>query len=144
MANHKSLDSVLCIYFIHSLIALNSCGVVQSDRASSVTEKTDQSGRPVKGTIHPKMKICRKTSYPQAVQDVDEFVSSWRNVALHHLLSNGSSIVNGCRQNESQNITIVHTTPVHQLTSCEVKCWSILKIFYTSYKHVACGILWCF
>ncbi len=27
----------------------------------------------------------------------------WRNVALHHLLSNGSSAVNGCRQNESPN-----------------------------------------
>ncbi len=27
----------------------------------------------------------------------------WRNVALHHLLINGSSAVNGCRQNESPN-----------------------------------------
>ncbi len=39
--------------------------------------------------------------------DVDEFVSSskqiWRNVALHHLLTNGSSAVNGCRQNERPN-----------------------------------------
>uniref|UniRef100_A0A672M1T8 RRM domain-containing protein n=1 Tax=Sinocyclocheilus grahami TaxID=75366 RepID=A0A672M1T8_SINGR len=25
----------------------------------------------------------------------------WRNLAIHHLLSNGSSAVNGCRQNES-------------------------------------------
>ncbi len=44
----------------------------------------------------------------QAVKDVvDEFVSSpeqiWRNVALHLLLTNGSSAVNGCRQNESPN-----------------------------------------
>ncbi len=38
----------------------------------------------------------------QAVQDVDEFVSS-SNVALHHLLRNGCSAVNGCRQNESPN-----------------------------------------
>ncbi len=40
-------------------------------------------------------------------QDVDEFVFSskiiWENVALHHLLTNGSSTVNGCRQNESPN-----------------------------------------
>ncbi len=28
----------------------------------------------------------------------------WRNVALHHLPINGSSAVNGCRQNESPNI----------------------------------------
>ncbi len=45
--------------------------------------------------------------YPQAIQDVDEFVSSlkqiWRNVALQQLLTNGSSAVNGCRQNESPN-----------------------------------------
>ncbi len=37
--------------------------------------------------------------------DLDEFVSSseqnWKNVALHHLLTNGPSAVNGCRQNES-------------------------------------------
>ncbi len=25
----------------------------------------------------------------------------WRNLALHHLLTNGSSAVNGCRQNKS-------------------------------------------
>ncbi len=41
------------------------------------------------------------------IQDIDEFVSSseqiWRNVALHHLLTNGSSAVNGCRQNETPN-----------------------------------------
>ncbi len=44
---------------------------------------------------------------PQAFQDVDEFVSSseqnWRNFALQHLLTNGSSAVNGYRQNESLN-----------------------------------------
>ncbi len=45
----------------------------------------------------------------------------WRNVALHHLLDNVSSAVNGCRQNESPNITIIHTTPVHQFMSCEAK-----------------------
>ncbi len=45
--------------------------------------------------------------HPQAIQDVDEFVSLseqiWRNWALHHLFTNGSSAVNGCRQNESPN-----------------------------------------
>ncbi len=49
--------------------------------------------------------ICIKCTHPQLIQD--EFVSSseqiWRNVALHHLLSNGFSAVNGCRQIESQN-----------------------------------------
>ncbi len=39
--------------------------------------------------------------------NVDEFVASlekiWRNVALQHLLTNESSVVNGCRQNEGSN-----------------------------------------
>ncbi len=39
--------------------------------------------------------------------DVDEFVASleqiWRNLALQHLLTNESSVVNGCRQNEGSN-----------------------------------------
>ncbi len=53
------------------------------------------------------MKICWNYSHRQAMQDVDEFVSLleqiWRNVALYHLLTNGSPAVNGCRQNESPN-----------------------------------------
>ncbi len=53
------------------------------------------------------MKICWKCTHPQAIQDVDEFGSLleliWRNVALDHLLTNGLSAVNGCRQNESPN-----------------------------------------
>ncbi len=44
---------------------------------------------------------------PQVIQDVDEFVSKseqiWINLALHHLLTNGPSAVDGCRQNESPN-----------------------------------------
>ncbi len=53
--------------------------------------------------------IVQKLTFtqPQTIQDVDEFVSSleqiWRNLAFHHLLTNGSSTVNGCRQNESPN-----------------------------------------
>ncbi len=38
---------------------------------------------------------------------VDEFVSSaeqvYSNLALHHLVTNGSSVMNGCHQNESPN-----------------------------------------
>ncbi len=61
----------------------------------------------VKGIVLTKMLICRKCTHPQAIQDVAKFDSSWeqiwRNVALHHLLTNGSSAVNGCRQNGSPN-----------------------------------------
>ncbi len=57
--------------------------------------------------VHPKMKILRKCTRPRAIQDLDEFISSskqiLRNLALHHLLTNGSSAVNGCRQNKSSN-----------------------------------------
>ncbi len=39
-------------------------------------------------------------------------------------------------QTADKNITIIHTTPVHQLTSCEVKCFvrnkSIIKAFLAS------------
>ncbi len=51
----------------------------------------------LKGTVHAKINII----HPQAIQDGDQFVSSseqiWRNLALCHLLTNGSSAVNGCR-----------------------------------------------
>ncbi len=48
-----------------------------------------------------------------------------RNVSLHRL-SNGCCAMNGCRQNESlkknhNNSQVIHTTPVHQLTSGEDK-----------------------
>ncbi len=56
--------------------------------------------------VHSKI-IFAQCAHTQAIQDVDEFVSSseqiLRNVALHQCLSNGSSAVNGCRQNESPN-----------------------------------------
>ncbi len=51
----------------------------------------------------------------------------WRNLVLYHLQINGSSAVNGCRQNESPNSwwkhhnnpQVIHISPVHQLTSCD-------------------------
>ncbi len=60
----------------------------------------------LKAQFTPK-KNKKQKMYPQIIQDIDEFVSSqeqiWRNVALHYLLTKGSSAVNGCRQNESSN-----------------------------------------
>ncbi len=57
----------------------------------------------LKGIVQPEMKICQTLTCPQAIEDVDYFVSLLeqigRNLALHHLLINGSSAVNGCRQN---------------------------------------------
>ncbi len=65
---------------------------------------TNLMAKKFKVIVHPKINICWKNIHSQAIQD--EFVSSleqiWRNVALDHSL-NGSSAVNGCRQNESPN-----------------------------------------
>ncbi len=49
-----------------------------------------------------KENVLKSFSHLQAIQDVDEFVFFIRK-ALHHLLTNGSSAVNGCCQNESPN-----------------------------------------
>ncbi len=42
----------------------------------------------VKGIVHPKIKICWKFTYDQAIQDIDKFVSLseqiWSNLAVHH------------------------------------------------------------
>ncbi len=77
-----------------------------------------------KGIVHPEIQICWQFTHPQVIQDADEFVSSseqiWRNLASHHLLINGSSAVNGCHQSQ-RNPQEIHTTPVHQLMSCEAR-----------------------
>ncbi len=79
-------------------------------RISHVTEEMHlmhfcMNNEVLKGLVNPKMNIC--WIYSHSIQNVDEFVSSWeqilRNVALHHLLTDGSSAVNGCRQNEIRN-----------------------------------------
>ncbi len=58
----------------------------------------------LKGQFTQKWKFARIYS---PITDVKKTVSSseqiWINVALHHLLTNGSSAVDGCRQNESPN-----------------------------------------
>ncbi len=64
--------------------------------------------------------------HPQAMQDIDEFVSSseqiWRNVALHHLLMDPLQWMGAVRmrvQTADKDITMIYTTPVLQLTSCD-------------------------
>ncbi len=50
----------------------------------------------------------------------------WRNVALYHLLNNGCSVVNGCRQNESKQL-IKHHNNTHEEKAC-VFHKSIIKV----------------
>ncbi len=54
-----------------------------------------------KEKIHPKMKIGWNllTFRPSKMCIVSSSEQIWTNVALHHLLTNESSAVNGCRQN---------------------------------------------
>ncbi len=79
----------------------------EGERAASQNHSLTTFTSTLKGIVHPKKKICWKSTRPQAIKDVDESVSSsehiWRNLALRHLFTNGSTAVNGCRQNESPN-----------------------------------------
>ncbi len=80
------------------------------------------------------MKICWKCTRSQAIQDVDEFFFSseqiWRNWALYHLLTNGSSAVNGCCQNESPNSRYKHyNNPKHD-------CCSLFNVLNQKYAHL--------
>ncbi len=64
----------------------------------------------------------------------------WRNVSLHHCLSNGCSAVNGCRQNESPRIlakNILMMDLFQLLSSQDVNWW-------TGVVWITCGLLWCF
>ncbi len=57
----------------------------------------------LKEIVHSKMKVCWKCTHPRpSKMSRSLYFSSEQiciNVALHHLLTNGSSAVNGCRQN---------------------------------------------
>ncbi len=66
----------------------------------------------LKEIVQPKMK--KHLLILRAIQDV-EFGSS-----LEQILGNLALHQNAVRM-KSSNITIIHTTPVHQLMSCEVK-----------------------
>ncbi len=58
--------------------------------------------------------------------------NTWRNLALHHLLTNGSSAVNGCRQKRVQtadkNITIIqkYKQKTVQNSSKQICLWILM------------------
>ncbi len=76
------------------------------------------------------MKISWTFTHPQAIQDIDEFVSLsqkiLRNEALYHLLTS-EWVPSEWVQTADKNNTIIHTTLVHQLASCELKKLHDLK-----------------
>ncbi len=53
-----------------------------------------------KGIVRPNLLKMYSSS---SIQHVDELVQILLNLALHHLLTDGSSAVNGCRQNKNPN-----------------------------------------
>ncbi len=62
----------------------------------------------------------------KVIQDVHEFVSSleqiWRNAALRHLLTNGSSIrMRVQTADKNSNPQVIHMTAVHKWMACEEK-----------------------
>ncbi len=53
--------------------------------------------------VNPKLKIGWQFTHPHVILDVESFYFFHQNIfiSLYHLLTNGSSAVNECRQNES-------------------------------------------
>ncbi len=94
-----------------------------------------------KGIVHPiNQKFCWKCTHFRASQNVDDcfFI---RFGERHHLLSNGSPAVNGCRQNEikpsQQSTTWLHSSEVQSCVFVISK--SIINMFFTSYS---CFKIW--
>lgn len=89
---------------------------------------------------HSKMKISWKCIHPQAIQDPQ----IWINLALHHFITNRSSVVHGCRQNESpdslykhnSNPHVIHLSPVHMPASCEMKSYIMFVIKKPILKNI--------
>ncbi len=79
-----------------------------------------------KGTVHPKMNICLKCT-PLRPSKMQLRLFLHQKCNLYHLLINGCSAVNGCRQNENPNSwykhhqQVINTPPVHQLMTWEAK-----------------------
>ncbi len=64
----------------------------------------------IKGIVHPKMKLCWKSTHPQVIQDVDEFVSSseqiWRNILCSEWVPSEWE-----SKTADKNIIIIHINP---------------------------------
>ncbi len=91
-----------------------------------------------KGMDYPKTNICWKCVHPQAIPEVGEFVPSsdlekCRIASLTHQWMLCSEWVPS-EWDSDKNITIIHTTPVHQFMFWEAKSWNkcIITMLLTS------------
>ncbi len=70
------------------------------------------------------MKICLNFTHPQYNQNVDEFGSSSDPILIsftHQWILCSEWVPSEWAQTADRNITIIHTSSVHQLTSWEAK-----------------------
>ncbi len=83
----------------------------------------------VKEIVRLKMKLCWKCSHSQAIQNVNEFVFHQNRFGenCHYITCSLMDLVlwmGAVRmrvQTSDKNITVIHTTQIHQLISCKVK-----------------------
>ncbi len=75
---------------------------LQRNRAFKLN--STESISPLKEQFTPKFKSCCKFTHLQDIQDVDfEMEQNFEMFCITLMLTNGSSAVNGCRQNEITN-----------------------------------------
>ncbi len=74
--------------------------------------------------VQPKINIFWTFNRLQGVQDVDGFVASseqiWRNLAFRKWILCSEWVPSEWVQTGDKNITIIHESPVRQLTSTEI------------------------
>ncbi len=97
-SSHASLILSILLTYEKQLRSFNvpSRPVTQSEISAETVAS-------LKRIVHPKNDILLTMYSPSGHEFVSSSEQIWRNFALHHLLTNGSSAVNGCRQNESPN-----------------------------------------
>ncbi len=87
----------------------------------------------------------KKYTHPQAIQEVDEFVSSSEQFGeIEHYITctlmdplQSMGAIRMRVQTADKNSTIIHTTPVHQLMSCEMKsCVFVWKMSSHIHQHI--------
>ncbi len=88
--------------------------------------------------VHPKMKICFTFTHPQAIQNVDVCFFIWTDLEKFSITSLAHQWILCSEWVPSEweskqlikhhnNPQVIHTTPVHQLTSCEVKSYVFVR-----------------
>ncbi len=87
------------------------------------------------------MKMFLSTGHPRC-RWVCFYTQIWRNLALHHLLTNGSSAVNGCRQNEgifNLKPLLLAKIRIHNNASSSEKCPSAV---FLSHQNPLTNLFW--